>query len=260
MKKHHCIYAAAALLAIIAVPAAVHAEETPGSNLDQLFNEEAVKSLLEEASPDTAFLVRLKMMRAHLQAATDTAANGNPVEALKHITHPGTEIYPEIASALQARGLQGFAGILSSAEAAFAGSNPEAMQSALTAVLAELDGAEASIDPAALTTGGILPDTAILLLRTAVVEYHEAFEYAKLSNLVEYHDGAYFVIEARKLLEKMEPVFASRDPAALLKLEQTLENLAQAWPPEAPPAESVLPVTKMQALVSIIELQINRLR
>ena len=58
----------------------------------------------------------------------------------------------------------------------------------------------------------------------------------------------------------METVFAARDPVALSRLQSSLTELKLGWPPEAPPAESVLPVTKMQALVSIIELQINKLR
>ena len=36
------------------------------------------------------------------------------------------------------------------------------------------------------------------LLRTAVVEYHEAFEYSKISNLIEYQDGFFFVSQSVK--------------------------------------------------------------
>ncbi len=254
-------FAITALLVTLALPSvSVQAQDANNSKLDEIFNEEVVKALLDEASPDTAFMVRLKMLRAHLHAAASALAKGNSAEALQHIKHPRTEIYPEIANALNARGLKEFAHVLDSAEAAFAGGNAQAMSLALAATATELDRAEASIDPASLSSAGILPDAAALLLRTAVVEYHEAFEYSKLSNLVEYHDGAYFVAEASALLKKMETVFAARDPVALSRLQHSLAELSRAWPPEAPPAESVLPVTKMQALVSIIELQINKLR
>jgi hypothetical protein len=126
--------------------------------------------------------------------------------------------------------------------------------------VAELDRAEAVIDPAVLATGRIQSEAAALLLRSAVVEYHAAFEFTKLSNMVEYHDGAYFVIEARKLLAQAEPAYAKRSPENLTKLKESLAKLETAWPPESPAAELVMPVTKMQALVSIIELQLTRLQ
>ena len=204
-------FAITALLVTLALPSvSVQAQDANNSKLDEIFNEEVVKALLDEASPDTAFLVRLKMLRAHLRAAAYALANGNGAEALQHIKHPRTEIYSDIANTLNARGLKEFAHVLDSAEAAFTGGNAEAIKVALAAITAELDRAEASIDLASLTSAGILPDVATLLLRTAVVEYNEAFEYSKLSNLVEYHDGAYFVTEANALLKQMEIVSKTR--------------------------------------------------
>ena len=260
MISRNSIFAAAAMLILVTGSAAGPAANAQESNEDMLFNEKQIKALLDESQSDTAFLVRLKMMRAHFKAAAGALAHGNHAEAVMHITHPRTEIYPEIASALHSHGLKEFSGLLDGAERAFAGGNSEAMSSALEAAYAYLDKAEATVDGGSPDSIGIRLDSATLLLRAAVIEYQQAFEYSALSNLVEYHDGAYFVDEARRLLDEMEPVLAARDPAGSAKLKQSLAALEQAWPPEEPPRESVLPFTKMQALVSIIELRINRLR
>ena len=259
MKAMKCHFAWALVFAIVTSAAPACAEGTGEGKLDELFNEEAVKALLDEAEPDTAFLVRLNMMRAHVKAAADFMALGKPEEARVHISHPRTEIYQELAGALRERGLPDLAGAMNEAEAAFASADQDRMKTAVAALLAGVNQAEASIAPDSGRDNRIYLDAAAQLLRTAVVEYNEAFEYGKISKVVEYHDGLYFAAEARKLIESMAPAYAARNATTWSKLQMTLAELEKAWPPEAPPAQSILPVTKMQALVSIIELQINRL-
>jgi hypothetical protein len=47
-------------------------------------------------------------------------------------------------------------------------------------------------------------------------------------------------------------------PGNLTELKDSFAKLEQAWPVDAPPEKLVLPVTKRQALVSTIELQLNQ--
>ncbi len=251
---------ASALALVFSNPEPVRADDTKASKLDTMLNDEVIKALLDDANPEAAFLVRLKMMRAHLAASEFNTARGNHKEGLNHITHPRTEIYPEIEASMKAHGMADFGPVLDRLETTFASGGADARKAALQAVYAELDKAEAAIDPNAMADGKVLAEAAALLLRAAVVEYHGAFEFSKLSNTVEYHDGAYFVVEARKLIEGLLPKLGKSDPEALSKLKESFANLDKAWPAETPPAELVMPVTKMQALVSIIELQLNKLQ
>jgi hypothetical protein len=249
-----------ALAAFLLHSPQLRAEDTSHSKLDLMLNDEVIKSLLDEANPEAAFLVRLNMMRAHIEASAFNLTHAHAEDALNHIKHPRTEIYPEIEASMEAHGMANFGAMLDRLEASFASGDKEAMQQNLEAAEAAIDKAEAAISPELLQDGGILPEAAGLLLRAAVVEYHGAFEFSKLSNMVEYHDGAYFVIEARKMLDRIGADAGKRNPEAFAKLNESFEKLEKAWPKEAPPTELVLPVTKMQALVSIIELQLNRLQ
>jgi hypothetical protein len=260
MKLHLPLFAVCSLALAFANPVISSAQETPQSRLDALFNDEAVKALLDEAEPDTAFLARIRMMRAHLSASENLTGKGIVEEALQHIKHPRSEIYPEIEAALLSHKMTEIGNLLDKLEAAFAAGNIDGIQTAMKTVNSELDRAEAVIDPASLANGRVRADAASLLLRTAVVEYHRAFEFSKLKNMVEYHDGAFFVNEARSLLDLAEPAFKKNDPESLAKLQDSFGKLEKAWPAEAPPAELVMPVTKMQALVSIIELQLNQMK
>jgi hypothetical protein len=156
--------------------------------------------------------------------------------------------------------LPDFGNVLNESEAAVMSGKTEAIDTAYKSINSELDKAEKSIDPAALQAGEVFSEALGLLLRAAVVEYHKAFEFSKLSDLVEYHDGALFIAEARKLLAQAEPSIQMRDPESLAKLKDSFAKLEQAWPPASAPAKIAMPVTKMQALVTIIELQVNKLR
>jgi hypothetical protein len=251
--------AASALALFLALAPAALAGDAKPSKLDAMLNDEAVKALLDEADPEAAFLVRLKMMRAHVAASEFVLKRGEAKEALNHITHPREEIYPEIEAAMRDHGMPDFGNVLSEAETAVSSGKPEAIDAAFMSINLELDKAEKSVDPAALQAGGIFSEALGLLLRAAVVEYHKAFEFSKLSNVVEYHDGAFFIAEARSLLAQAEPSLQKRDPENLTKLKDSFAKLEQAWPPETAPATIAMPVTKMQALVTIIELQVNKL-
>lgn len=243
-------------------PNPVPAQESPaGADKSTLiYNEQVVQKLLEESDPDVAFLARLKMMEAHLLAAVSLARQGDLVEAREHITHPGSEILPDILSVLKSRNLKDPSPALTAALEAIDRGNVEDMEDAVDAAVGEIVLAEASIDPAKMVINGIVADVAVLLLRTAVAEYAEAFKYGKIVNIIEYHDGSAFVTEAAILIRGAEPQWVAQDAAAYAKLDQSLTELQTAWPGAVPPAKSIVALTKMLALVTIIELQINRIR
>ncbi len=225
-----------------------------------VYNEQIVLKLLEDSDPDVAFLARLKMMRGHLHEAVAAANRGDPEEAKEHLRHPGSEILPDILSVLKSRNLKNLSIALAATEEILGRSDLDGLDAAVAAVISEVALAEATIDTSKMVINGILADTAVLLLRTAVVEYAEAFEYGKISNIVEYHDGSAFVAEAAKLIRSAEGQWVAQDAPAYRKLDQSLTELQTAWPGAVPPSRTVIPLSKMLALVTIIELQINRIR
>ena len=251
-------WACAAAVAFLAGSAAWG--EEPASPLDLIYNEEAIERVLAESHPDIGFLVRLKMMRAHFAASQLGWSHAAYAVAAEHVAHPRSEISGDLASALSERGLPDIASAFTAVEAAVKSGDAAAVDQAMKKVLDAIAEAEASLGTERLNDPELLAEVASTLLRTAVVEYHEAFEYSKISNLIEYQDGFFFVSEARQIIEQLAPALNTRDPAAHRKMTQALADLSAAWPEAVPPESSVLPVTAMQALVTIIELQLNKLR
>lgn len=237
------------------------AQEQPAHSDHSTFgyNEEVVKKLLEDLDPDIAFLARLKMMQGHLQAALLRVAAGDRAEAREHITHPASEILPDIVSVLKTRNLKDPSPALNLALDKLKGGTTEEIETALYDALVEIGTLEHSIDPKKIVIEGIVADAAVLLLRTAVMEYEEAFKEGKIINIVEYHDGSAFVTEAATLIRDAEYEWTTRDSAAYDKLDLALQKLQTAWPSEVPPPQSVLPVTHMLELVTIIDQQIEKL-
>ena len=223
-------------------------------------NVEVVKKLLEESDPDVAFLARLKMMQGHLNAAIYAVGNGDLAEAREHITHPAAEILPDIVSVLRNRNLKDPTATLNLVLDVLRVGTQEEMETALYDALVEIADLEHSIDPAKIVMNSIIADTAVLLLRTAVSEYDEAFKNGEIVEIVEYHDGGEFVSEAATLIRDAKYEWMTQNPEAYEKLELSLKELQTAWPSKIPPPKLVIPLTTMLALVTNIELQVNKIR
>ena len=236
-------------------------QQTQHSAHDTLdYNEEVVKNLLEKADPDVAFLARVKMMQGHLNAAIHAVGKRDLAEARQHITHPASEILPDIVSVLQQRNLKDPTPALNAIlELLKSGAKEETVQALYDAIV-EMGELEHSIASSKMVINRIVADTAVLLLRTAVMEYDEAFQKGKIVNIVEYHDGAAFVTEAATLILDVKYEWAQKDLSAFDQLELSLKELQTAWPSEVPPAKSVIPVAKMLGHVTNIEEQINKIR
>ena len=232
-----------------------HSEHAPFD-----YNVEVVKKLSEESDPDVAFLARLKMMQGHLNAAIYAVGNGDLAEARQHIEHPAMEILPDILSVLRKRNLKDPSPALNVILDMLRDGTPEETETALYDAIVEISTLEHSIDPAKIVINGIVADTAVLLLRTAVIEYDQAFKNGEIVEIVEYHDGAEFVTEAATLIRDAKFEWMTQNSAAYDKLELSLTELQTAWPSKIPPAKSVIPLTRMLELVTTIELQVNTIR
>ena len=221
------------------------------------YNEEMVKQLLEESDPDVAFLARVKMMEGHLNAAIYAVGQNDLTEARQHIVHPVTEIVPDIVRVLNQRELKDPSAGLNVILRLIDRGKREEIETSLYDALVEMTALEHSIDPKKLMNNRIVANTAVLLLRTAVTEYSSAFKDGKIANIIEYHDGGAFMNEAATLILDNKYEWSSKNPEAFDQLELALNELDKAWPSEAPPANAVMPLTKMLQLAAVIGLQID---
>jgi hypothetical protein len=222
------------------------------------YNEDAVNRILVESDPAIAYLVRLRMMTAHLKASLAMLEAGDVDEAREHVAHPRVEIFAELEPALIKQGITDFSDKLHMTENAFKSGKLDHATEAIKLMLAAIATAESKSAPETGIDRARI-SVASLLLRSAVVEYKEAFEYNKLANMVEYHDGSFFVREASSILAAVAPQAKQKNAKSWEKINASLKQLQAAWPENAPPNKRVLPVTKMQALVSIIDLQLGKL-
>ena len=154
--------ACAAALALLASSAAW--SEESANPLDLIYNEDAIERVLAESHPDIGFLVRLKMMRAHLAASQMNWSMAKKAEASEHVKHPRSEIYGDIASALRERHLPDFAPALAAAEAAVKSGDAAAVDGAVADVLAAIAEAETSHGPERLNDRALLAEVALMAL------------------------------------------------------------------------------------------------
>jgi hypothetical protein len=239
---------------LLSVPATSFAD----AKMDQVFNEEAIQRYLAEVSPKVSYLIRLKMMKAHLAASVLNLNAGRNDDASKHLSHPINEIWAEMEAAMtevEAKELQ--AALHAAMHSVGKTDNAEiiARIEKASVILSRLD-AETTKQ---LEDPNMLADVAGVLLRTAVIEYHEAFDGKTIKNLVEYHDGAMFVREVQAIMETIGPALEAKDAAKFAKIKASLEKLYAAWPVSGVP-DKVVSVTKLQSLVTVTELRLAELR
>jgi hypothetical protein len=225
------------------------------AKMDQVFNEAAIQRYLAEVSPKVGYITRLKMMKAHLSASVMNLNAGRHEDAQKHVSHPMGEIWAELESSMTDAEAVELRTALNDAMKAHGDAEIIARIDKANAIISSLE-ADAIQD---LEDPIMLADVAAVLLRTAVVEYHEAFDGKSVRNLVEYHDGAMFVREVAAIMETIGPALEAKDAAKFAEVKVSLEKLYAAWPVPGVP-EKVVSVTKLQSLVTMSELRLSALR
>lgn len=228
---------------------------------DDGFNAHVLDELFKHVDPDTALFARLRQMRGHLDAAQELYVAGEHQHVLEHIRHPVEEVYGDIEAELSKREHPGFIAELTALEATYSAGKPDAeIAAAFAKVVSAIAAAEATIAKSKLETPSFILDTVALLLRSAALEYKEAYEQMRLTNVIEYHDGRGFVREARSMLEDISPVLKARDPQSYATVLDAIAELETAWPTAMPPERPAKPRTVLHGFVSLVELHANRLR
>ncbi len=239
---------------ILAAPSLSFAD----TKMDQIFNDEAIQRYLGEAAPVVSYLTRIKMKRSHLAASALNVNAGNQNDAHSHVEHPMEEIWDGLHNSMdpiKAEELK--SALLAAQDAVKKHDNAESIAAIdrATTMLLKLE-QEAIKDKNA---PAVLAEVAAVMLRTAVVEYHEAFDGKKIKNMVEFHDGAMFVREVQAMMTIIGPALQAKDPEAFASLNGILDKLYAAWPlPGAP--DKIASVTRLQTLVSLAEIKLSALQ
>lgn len=186
------------------------------------------------ATDDVAFLTQLFLTKGHLRVGTALYRQGAVAAADVHMKHPHDELYAELAPALEARGLPGFADELTALAAAVEGRQPiDRVDAALAAANAAIDRV-AGIDADPARASAQVVQVIASLMRHAADEYAVGVQGATVVEPQEYQDAWGFTQIALEQTDRL----AARGGAAgqtAAGIRTQLEALAPAWPSIVPP-------------------------
>ncbi len=213
---------------------------------------------LAGATEDQRYAVRLLLAKGHFRAGSELARLGRWSDARDHFLHPEAELFPGLKNDFKARNVAGLeASADRLAEAAEAGD--PAWQERYREALAGIDGALAKLDGwAGAAPRDVLP-VALMLLHQAGAEYREAVADGRVVNAHEYQDGRGFWLVAADLVDRLSDKVAAGDRDAYRQVRATLDGLGAAWPAITPP-DRPLPVSRVLADISRVELAASRIR
>lgn len=139
----------------------------------------------EGALDDTAYLLRLGLMRGHLLVGRELFSQGETAAAKTHAKHPQDEIYAQLADSFKERGARGFAAELSAHARAVESGDAAAVNAAYRKVSAAIRRHERAVKASRLQVARVVTE----LLRVAAEEYAIGVVDAELANAHEYQDA-----------------------------------------------------------------------
>lgn len=179
---------------------------------------------------DPAFLVRLGLIRGHLQVGNALYQGGLTEMSATHMKHPRDELYAGLVPAIEARGASTFDDELTAlATAVESGKDAAEVQTAWEAVDGAIQAIEIRVD-APLDVHLL---AAARVLRTAGEEYAIGAPEGRIANVHEFQDAWGFTQVVERRLVRLEP---DTDDArtALQTAQRLVADLNVLWPALAP--------------------------
>jgi hypothetical protein len=211
-----------------------------------------------DLSEDQQLMGSLGLIRGHLHVGRELYTGGQASAAVPHFLHPAEEIYEVARPTLEARKV-GFDKQLDDLVSLARKNAPVAdVAKALDNVEAALNKAEKTIAKGEVNKPSFLVPVITQLLRTASDEYAAGFEDGRIVSPVEYQDGRGFYTIAKAYLKLLSPSIATQDPKG--NSAAAMDRLGPVWATLVPPTGPATPPGEVSALVSNVELAINRLR
>lgn len=214
--------------------------------------EEGHGDTFADAPAGQALVGRLLMLKGHLMVGRELYEAGRKDDALPHYLHPAEEIYGSIQGELKRRKLAAFSRDLKQLSALVKKKAPaEEVFAKQAEVVAKADKALAA---AWGTQPAFVMEVLPRVLAQAADEYKEAFEGARIANVVEYQDARGFVMAAQEYVKANADALKAKDAAAEAKVEEGVNGLAAAFPAAVPPQQPTVTAADFQTGVSKVEL------
>lgn len=174
----------------------------------------------DPATDDVEFVHQLGLIRGHLVAFMDLYQAGAKEMAMMHAKHPANEIYTELAPALTARGLDGFADELTIIH------DTAMNDGSVDAIYIEFVESVRSQMPE--TSVGVKLLSIAEMMNTAGEEYALGVDAnGKIINAHEYQDAYGFLNAAREFLSEEETTDINESEAIIMAHEQLDQALGQ---------------------------------
>jgi hypothetical protein len=149
---------------------------------------------------ETAYLVRLAIVKGHLIAAAALYQKGLVDDAIGLSYHPEAEMMDDVRRTLAAHQQNDFTPTMQVFSAALESGAPMTeVQAALTAFQAAVDGAINATLPGAKTRFAL----AVAVLKAAANEYSGSIEGAEVTDVLAYHEAHAFVDVARDIVKSI---------------------------------------------------------
>jgi hypothetical protein len=209
---------------------------------------------------DTAFALRLHMLRGQLAAAKVLAAQGRFKEAAAHTSHALLISLPPLEPELARRGLPSLREELTAVNAAANAEDGQlgllkAMRPAEMQIWKDYD----TIPEYRRQSVVFNLSLALLLFKEAAQQYQAAWQGVRLIHLHQFQNGYGFLLEARWLLARSLPPLRKQSVKIASNIEDAYLRLREAWPSIDPPPKPVMPYSTINGLVAAIEINANRL-
>jgi hypothetical protein len=201
----------------------------------------------------------LLIARGHLLASIELAKSERADQAVIHSRHALDEAWQELARVLPPSDAQALRQKIEAVN------ETVALKSTVPEILAANDALKDYVEGLGrgLLRNGISHhrqelDVIILLLRQAQAEYDEAWNGMQLGDPVEYQDGYGFISIAQSELRGIIAEMNSENSNAALEIQQSVAQMAHAWPTLQPPGQPAMSKPVLRALVNAVELNARR--
>jgi hypothetical protein len=224
------------------------------AQFDQIKDQVTIAEIvLTGEAKDLDYMVKLGLMKGHMDVAKELLDLGEVKQAEPHIGHPVEEIYTDVEDQLKERGVKDFkAGLITLQDLVKAGAKDKAkVNAAFAQSMTAIDGAIAILPATQRKAPKFTLQVINGLLETAKDEYGAAVADGKFKEIIEYQDSRGFVRYAAELYAAIAPQVA---PAAGKKISTGLTDLKAVWPAPIPPAAPVKMPNDVTALVKQVEM------
>lgn len=211
--------------------------------------------MMTEFEQNVDYITYLALMKGHLIVAQKLLQLNQPQDAEPHIGHPVDELYMNIESQLQQRGVKEFKTTFNQLHSVMMVDPHNAkLNDLFQEAVNSVDQAMAVIPDSKRQDPAFMLSVIERLLDTANEEYHAAIIDDKIVEKIEYQDSMGFVLYAQELFNNIAPNLIKTKPYLHHIIDSSLAELTQAWTDVNPPDDATKSTQEVEQIINIIKL------